>query len=467
MRPSRLILFSVLVASMLPFGAGCGKKGPPLAPLRPLPAAISDLSATRRGDSVHLQFTLPAANADGTTPADLAHVDVYALTGKAEGPLGRPLTVREIETLATRVARVDVQPPPLEVDEDAEADGEAPAPAPAVAPDAPGDSRPVQGATVQVEEVLTDAIRSALFAHPDAHKAATLRGLDEDEVDEPPVPTTEGSGRILLWPQPTTETARQYIAIPYSTRDRAGAPSASLAVPLVPAPPAPPAPAVTHDATAYTVTWATPPGVQLPVQPTVTMEAYKEALAANDEDAQLPARPLVTYGTPHGYRVYQLPGPDAPAAQATGPLNPVLLHSPAFTDARMEFGVPRCYAVRTVEQRGTISIESALSPVTCITATDTYPPPAPTGLVAVGSEGGVALLWEPVTAADLAGYLVLRGVEGDPALQPITAEPVVETTYRDTTAQPGVMYIYAVVAVDKATPANASPESNRVRESAR
>ena len=29
------------------------------------------------------------------------------------------------------------------------------------------------------------------------------------------------------------------------------------------------------------------------------------------------------------------------------------------------------------------------------------------------------------------------------------------------------MYIYAVVAVDKSTPANASPESNRVRESAR
>ena len=128
--------------------------------------------------------------------------------------------------------------------------------------------------------------------------------------------------------------------------------------------------------------------------------------------------------------------------------------------------MPRCYAVRTVQSRGAITVESPLSPATCVTAVDTYPPPAPTGLVAVGSEGGVSLIWEPVTAPDLAGYLVLRGVEGE-ALKPVMAAPVTESTYRDTTTQAGVMYIYAVVAVDKATPSNASPESNRVRESAR
>ncbi len=119
-----------------------------------------------------------------------------------------------------------------------------------------------------------------------------------------------------------------------------------------------------------------------------------------------------------------------------------------------------------MEKRGAVTIESPLSPSTCVTAVDTYPPPAPTGLVAVGSGGGVSLIWEPVTAPDLLGYLVLRGVEGE-ALKPITETPVTEATYRDTSAQAGVMYIYAVVAVDKSTPANASPESNRVRESAR
>ena len=294
-----------------------------------------------------------------------------------------------------------------------------------------------------------------------------LRAAAGDAVDEEPVPSTEGSGRTLLWPQPTPEVVRQYVVIPYSTRERSGAPSAPLGVPLVAAPPAPPAPAVTHDATAFTLAWTTPQGVQLPVQPTVTAESYKQALTTAPETALLPARAIVTYGTPQTYRVYQLPGPDAPASAATGPVNTVPLESPGFVDPRMEFGVPRCYAVRTVERRGAITIESPLSPATCVIATDTYPPPTPTGLVAVGSEGGVSLIWEPVAAPDLAGYLVLRGVEGDAALRPITSAPVVETTYRDTTTQAGVMYIYAVVAVDKATPANPSPESNRVRESAR
>jgi fibronectin type 3 domain-containing protein len=50
---------------------------------------------------------------------------------------------------------------------------------------------------------------------------------------------------------------------------------------------------------------------------------------------------------------------------------------------------------------------------------------------------------------------------------PVTAAPITETTYRDTTAVPGVRYVYAVVAVDNATPPNRSAPSNRVEESAR
>ncbi len=462
MRVACPLLLSVLLASMLPLAAACGKKGPPLAPLRPVPALISDLAATRLGDTVRIQFTVPTGNADGTGPADLAYIDVYAVTGRPEGPLGRALSIREIETLLTRVGRIDIQPPPVEPDAVDAEDAEAPAPAPAPVP---VDSRPVQGAVVSVEETLTDALRTTVFEHPDVAKVARVRALAGDETDEVPVPSTEGTGRTLLWPQPDPRPARQYIAIPYSTRGAAGAPSTPLAVPLVPAPPAPPAPDVTHDATSFRLTWTTPPGVQLPLQATVTEAAYKAALSANDADALLPARPIVTYGTPHTYRVYEVPAPGAPGA-VSAPLNTEPLEAPAFTDARMTFGVARCYALRTVELRGAISIESPLSPPTCVTAVDTYPPPAPTGLVAVGSGGGVSLIWEPVSAPDLAGYLVLRGVDGE-ALKPITEAPVAEATYRDTTAQPGVVYIYAVIAVDTSTPANASPESNRVRESAR
>ena len=434
--------------------------------MRPAPATIGDLAATRLGDTVRLQFTVPATNADRSAPADLAYVDVYAVTGTPQGPLGRPLTSREIETLLTHVARVEVQPPPPPEEEQEEGTGNTPPEPAAGTANAAADSRPAQGAVVRVEEVLTDALRTDIFKHPDAEKIARIRAAAGDEPDEEAVPSTEGSGRTLLWPQAARETSRQYLAIPYSTRDRAGAPSPPLSVPLIQAPPAPPAPAVTHDAASFTLTWTVPPGARLPIQPTVTVEAWKEAMKVAPETARLPARAIVTYGPAHEYRVYQMPAPDAPAEQAIGPINTTPIEAPTFTDARMQFGVPRCYAVRTVERRGAIAIESPLSPIACVTAVDTYPPPAPTGLVAVGSGGGVSLIWEPVTAPDLAGYLVLRGVEGE-ALKPITPTPIVDTTYRDTTTEAGVMYIYAVVAVDRSTPANASPESNRVRESAR
>jgi hypothetical protein len=451
---------------MLPIAVACGKKGPPLAPLRPTPAAVSDLAATRLGDLVQVQFTLPSANADGGRPADLGYVDVYASTGTPQGPLERALTLREIETMLTRVGRIEVQPPPPPEGEEAvESEPGQTAPAATTTPAAPVDPRPAQGAQVRVEETLTDSLRTTVFVHPDAAKIARLRTAAGAEDDDVAVPSTEGSGRTLLWPQPVPQVSRHYIVIPYSSRGVAGPPSAPLAVPLVPAPAAPPAVTVTHDASAFTVTWTTPPGAQLPIQATVTDAVYKAAVAAKDEAALLPARPLIGYGTPHTYRVYEVPAPGTPEGQAT-PVSPAPVETNAFTDPRMAFGVPRCYAVRTVEKRGAISIESPLSPPTCVTAVDTYPPPAPTGLVAVGSGGGVSLLWEPVSAPDLGGYLVLRGVEGE-ALKPVTETPVTEATYRDTSAQPGVMYIYAVVAVDKSTPANASPESNRVRESAR
>ena len=73
---------------MLPITTACGKKGPPLAPHRPSPAAIADVAATRLGETVQVQFTLPAGNADGSTPADLAYVDVYAVDRQARRTAG-------------------------------------------------------------------------------------------------------------------------------------------------------------------------------------------------------------------------------------------------------------------------------------------------------------------------------------------------------------------------------------------
>jgi hypothetical protein len=448
-------LFRSVPVALLVVLAACGSKGAPLAPLRPVPAQITDLRASRLDDTVTLQFTLPAANVDASAPADLQRVDVFALTGRAEGPEGRALTPRELEQLTTRLASIEVQPPPPPSEEDDEE------PAEPVPPTAIADPRPVQGSEVSVAEALTPVLLADVFEHPDAARlAARLAAAAGDGPDDvPDVPSTEGSGRPLLWMLRPDEPTRSYVAVPYSTRNRPGPPSAPIAVPYVPAPPTPPAPTVEHSATAFVLSWENPEGMRLPVQRTVT-----EALAAAEE--LLPSRPIVVMGVPQTYRVYELPSEDAPASAAIGPLNAVPLETPAFEDPRIAFNVPRCYAVRAVEQRGSIELRSRLSPVTCLVARDLYPPLAPTGLTAVGSEGGVSLIWEPNAEPDLAGYLVLRGEPGG-VLTPLMEVPVAETTYRDTTTEAGVMYEYAVVAVDNATPANVSPESTRVREAAR
>ncbi len=65
------------IAAIALVAAGCGKRGDPLPPLRPVPARIVDLALSRTADRVELQFTVPAANLDGTTPPAVDRIDVY------------------------------------------------------------------------------------------------------------------------------------------------------------------------------------------------------------------------------------------------------------------------------------------------------------------------------------------------------------------------------------------------------
>ena len=79
----------------------------------------------------------------------------------------------------------------------------------------------------------------------------------------------------------------------------------------------------------------------------------------------------------------------------------------------------------------------------------------------------INLIWDANSESDLAGYIVLRGEAPGDTLQPITKEPVTAPSYRDESVRPGTRYVYAVVAVDRATPPNTSPQSNRAEETAR
>jgi len=66
-----------LLAALSIASLACGKKGPPLAPIVHIPAAVEHIEARRRGENVSLTVTVPAKNIDGTIPVDVGRIEVY------------------------------------------------------------------------------------------------------------------------------------------------------------------------------------------------------------------------------------------------------------------------------------------------------------------------------------------------------------------------------------------------------
>jgi len=80
---------------------------------------------------------------------------------------------------------------------------------------------------------------------------------------------------------------------------------------------------------------------------------------------------------------------------------------------------------------------------------DVFPPAAPARLDALPEAGLVRLLWDPVAAPDLAGYVVFRA-EGDAPAVRLTEKPIADAFYSDSAVAPARRYRYTVVAVDAA-----------------
>ena len=125
-----------------------------------------------------------------------------------------------------------------------------------------------------------------------------------------------------------------------------------------------------------------------------------------------------------------------------------------------------CFRVRAVDVSGIVHVESGPSNPACVTPKDVFPPAAPKGLAAVATPGAVQLIWDANSEADFGGYIVLRAEAPGETLQPLTPAPIRDTVFQDATVKPGVRYVYAIVAVDSATPPNRSPASERVEATA-
>jgi hypothetical protein len=400
----------------------CGKKGPPLPPLVKLPVAPAELTAERRAATVDVEFTVPAANTDNSRPANISRVEVYAITGPAT------LTDQQVLKYGTRIATVPVKAPrdPDQTIEEDETDADI---------EPPEGKGLDQGVRAHVSETLTPEAFAVVDPSADPKAKPPALGELGATVDAP------------LLPPLSTVTSRSYLGVPITTRGKKGALSKRAAVPLVPPPPPPSSPTISYDERAVAVRWK-PVNLSRSVQPPASAD-------------ELPSSPIGMPAPAVAYNVYD-----------TGSLSR-LTRTPTveteFSDPRIVWGERRCYTVRTVETIGALTIESDAPDPVCETLEDTFPPAAPVNLQSSPGEGSINLIWDANTESDLAGYLVFRGVPGGSSreggdLQQVTPAPIPEATFRDA-VQPGVVYAYAVKAVDRS--GNVSPESARVQETAR
>lgn len=436
--------YAILAVAAL--AIACGRKGPPLPPLHLVPNAPANLSVGRVGSEAQLRFDVPSTNQNGPGAVAIDRIEVFAAT-VAAGAV-RPAN-RELLTTKYRIATVAVKPPPVE--------GEEP---PA---QSPPDTRPGPGERTTFVETLTEKTMQPVFTTlaPKAPAAAPtsaagapgsiapVPALPPPIEPVPPLPDAEGAiPPVMPLPEPaasllaalpgaTTEVptapptgaaavpARIYAVRGVTKSGRPGPPSARVELPLMDPPAEPPSPQATATQTSIVLTWSPP----------------------------------ATLAGPIAYNIYK--------AGSSDPINGAPVAEAKYERAGVTFGTEECFAVRAVQKIGAVSLESSPSTPVCLTPRDTFAPAAPKGLSIVAATGTMNLGWDANPEPDLAGYLILRGEAPGDTLQPLIPAPITATSYEDKTVQAGVRYVYAIVAVDKASPPNRSAPSARVEETAR
>ena len=447
------LMACVLVAAAAAFA--CGSKGPPLAPFVRVPAIVTTVTGQRIGNDIYLSFAVPSTNVDGRQPADIAALEVYAVTST------RPPATEEQRELATLVATVPVRPILPELP--APANGSPPPPIPLP----PGVDR---GATAVVRETLTPELLVPVELPERRPRSEDTETETEDTEPEPFGP--------LVAPPPTLLPRRHYFVVGVSPRGRKSDPSTPASVPLDTVTSAPGAPKIDYNETQMTITWTPPADARTstfllppPVkpQPKPAVNASPSTVKPPPVLAPLPARSLGFSTEATTYHVYDVSSNASPADPYAivlpAPLTPQPVLDTEHVIPTIAFGVERCFEVRPVDKVGEATVIGPASPRTCSTPIDTFEPAAPRSLAAIAGSGSINLIWDANTEKDIAGYLVLRADAPSDTLQPVTKEPVAAATYRDETVRPGVRYVYSVVAVDRA--GNRSAESNRIEETAR
>jgi hypothetical protein len=214
-----------LLAACAPFVvAGCGKEGPPLPPLRLVPAPVAEATARRTAARVELRFVLPTRNQNGAGPIDLQTVEIFAITVAPGAP---PPTNRDLMSTERLVGTIDVRPEPEEG---------------AAAKEDPSDKRPRPGEGASFAEELTPE-KMTPRVEPLAQKEAPVQDPVAAAKAAPPAPA---------YPQ------RIYAVRGVTRGGRPGPPAPRLAVPLVEPAAAPASVEVQYNERTFVVTWLPP-----------------------------------------------------------------------------------------------------------------------------------------------------------------------------------------------------------------
>ena len=155
-----------------------------------------------------------------------------------------------------------------------------------------------------------------------------------------------------------------------------------------------------------------------------------------------------------GYNVYR--GTEKGRYDET-PLNKEPLRTNAYKDTAVTNNKTYYYRVRAADSPIQPWKESLDSPEASAVSKDLTPPEGPTGLTVVPGVGRIFLTWNENRERDLAGYHVYRSTKSKKEHARLTDKPINRTTFSDETVKPGVLYSYAVTAVDES--GNESPMS--------
>lgn len=258
---------------------------------------------------------------------------------------------------------------------------------------------------------------------PDPRQFGALAQM-VDRLDAAGIGSSVQGHHILLrrtMPAPPVDGGRQVLVFGIKTRATGGEDSAFSNLGLLEVQPSPPAPRgleAKGEADGVRVQWEAPVGAS----PVLGFHLYRR-----DATAKVYGAPLATLTTEREY-----------------------------LDRGAPLGSRLIYTVTTVAAREPVVVESGVEAEIEVDHRDRYPPPSPRGMVALGEEGRVRLLWDPVTASDLAGYVVYRRDPGSEDFRRI-AGPITGAEFGESGLVAGETYLYRVTAVDR--PGNESEPS--------